>query len=47
MGDVVDAQFQDGKFKGRWFRGRIANVSDEDVTATCDIIYYDGDVSGF
>ncbi len=43
VGDVVDAYFQDGKLDGKWFRGRVIFV-DEDG-GTCDIFYYDGDVS--
>lgn len=43
VGDVVDAFFQDGKFDGKWFRGRVIYV-DEDG-GTCNIFYYDGDVS--
>ncbi len=40
VGDVVDGFFQDGN---RTYRGRIA-VVDEDG-GTCNIMYYDGDVS--
>lgn len=40
-GDVVDALFQNGCQKGRWYRGRIAEVRNEQ----CDILYYDKEVS--
>ena len=43
VGDVVEAQFQNGKSKGQWYRGRIANVNEDGKT--CDIMYYDKDVS--
>jgi hypothetical protein len=43
VGDVVDAFFQDGKVNGKWFRGRVVGV-DKDG-GTCNIFYYDGDVS--
>ena len=43
IGDVVEAQYQDGKFPGKWYRGRVVDAS-EDIDC-CDIIYYDGDVS--
>jgi hypothetical protein len=43
VGDVVDAFYQDGRVNGKWFRGRIANVSDDG--RVCDVMYYDGDVS--
>jgi len=42
VGDVVDGFFQDGN-RGKWYRGRVA-VVDEDG-GTCNIMYYDGDVS--
>ncbi len=52
MGDTVDALYQDGKLNGKWYRGRIANVvNDDDVNEwrrmgrVCDVMYYDGDVS--
>jgi len=45
VGDVVDAFYQDGRVNGKWFRGRIANVSDDG--RVCDVMYYDGDVSLF
>jgi hypothetical protein len=43
VGDVVDALFQDGKLDGVWFRGRVVSVDDDG--GTCDVFYYDGDVS--
>jgi len=43
VGDLVDGFYQDGGSKGRWFRGRVASISEDGNT--CDILYYDGDVS--
>jgi len=43
VGDLVDGFFQDGGSKNRWFRGRVASISEDGNT--CDILYYDGDVS--
>ena len=43
VGDVVDGFFQDGKFREKWYRGRIAFVDEDE--GTCNIMYYDGDVS--
>jgi len=43
VGDLVDGFFQDGGSKGIWFRGRVASISE--AGNTCDILYYDGDVS--
>jgi len=45
VGDLVDGFYQDGGSKGRWFRGRVASISEDGNT--CDILYYDGDVSVF
>jgi hypothetical protein len=43
IGDIVDANFQDGGEKSKWFRGRVAFVDEE--AGTCDVMYYDGEVS--
>ena len=43
IGDIVDAKFQDGGEKSKWFRGRVAFVDEE--AGTCDVMYYDGEVS--
>jgi len=43
VGDVVDGLFQDGRFRVKWHRGRVAVVDEEE--GTCNIMYYDGDVS--
>ena len=43
IGDLVDAQFQDGTHKEIWYHGRIANMTANGEA--CDIIYHDGDVS--
>ena len=40
VGDIVDAKFKDGP---KWYRGRVANVSENGNA--CDIMYNDGDVS--
>ena len=51
VGDTVDALYQDGKLNGKWYRGRIANIVDDDDNEgrrkgrVCDVMYYDGDVS--
>jgi hypothetical protein len=43
IGDVVDANFQNGGEKSKWFRGRVAFVDEE--SGICDVMYYDGEVS--
>jgi hypothetical protein len=43
IGDVVDANFQNGGEKSKWFRGRVAFVDKE--AGICDVMYYDGEVS--
>ncbi|KAL7539008.1 hypothetical protein ACHAXR_008967, partial [Thalassiosira sp. AJA248-18] len=40
VGDIVDAQFQNGSQNGKWYRGRVANCKGGDV---CDVFYYDGE----
>ncbi|MCK7490830.1 MAG: hypothetical protein MZW92_02860 [Comamonadaceae bacterium] len=42
-GDLVDGHYQDGTENDSWFRGRIAAVNP--ATNTCDVIYFDKDVS--
>ena len=46
VGDSVDCYHQDGLrpgHEGRWYRGRIASISDDGDR--CDVLYIDGDVS--
>ena len=43
MGDLVEGHYQDGAENDSWFRGRVAAVNA--ATNTCDIVYFDKDVS--
>jgi hypothetical protein len=48
VGDSVDCFHQDGLrpgHEGRWYRGRIASMSEDG--SRCDVLYIDGDVSFF
>ena len=48
VGDSVDAFHQNGLrdgHEGRWYRGRIASISEDG--SCCDVLYIDGDVSSF
>lgn len=46
VGDSVDCFHQDGLrpgHEGKWYRGRIASISEDG--SSCDVLYIDGDVS--
>ena len=41
VGDLVQCLYQDGAARGRWFRGRVAFLSED--SKYCDVAYDDGD----
>lgn len=45
VGDLVDCHYQAGAENGAWFRGRVASINSD--SGTCDVVYYDREVSCF
>jgi hypothetical protein len=43
IGDLVDCRYQAGSENGAWFRGRVASL--DTAAGTCDVVYYDKEVS--